>query len=105
MGSSVAIDGATAWQSNGNAVSGYTQTYGSAPIAAGELAFAFFHTSNATSQTTPTGWSLVNGPTNANDQSGAYLQTTGSGPPTITTAGLTPTGAYTAGMIIFRSTS
>ena len=104
LGSSVAIDGATGWQFNGNAVSGYTQTYGSTPLAAGELAFAFFHTSNSTNQTTPTGWSLVNGPTNANDQTGSYLQSTGTTPPAITTAGLTPTGAYTAGMIIFRST-
>jgi hypothetical protein len=104
LGSSVAVDGATAWQSSGNAVSGYTQTYGSTPLAAGELAFAFFHTSNSTNQTTPTGWSLVNGPTSNNDQTGAYLQSTGTTPPAITTAGLTPTGSYTAGMIIFRST-
>jgi len=105
LGSSVAIDGATAWQFDGNPVSGYTQTYGSAPAAAGELAFAFFHASNATTQTTPTGWSLVNGPTTANYQSGAYLQSAGSSSPTITTSNLTPTGAYTGGMIVFRSTS
>ena len=104
LGSSVAVDGASAWQSNGSSVSGYTQTYGSTPLAPGELAFAFFHASSATNQTTPTGWSLVNAPTAGNDQTGAYLQATGTTPPTITTAGLTPTGSYTAGMIIFHST-
>ena len=101
---SVSVDGAPSWQSSSSKVTGYTQTYGSAPSASGELAFSFFVTSNATAQSTPSGWTLINSPTANNDNSGSYLEQAGTSAPSITTSGLSPSGGYTAGMVVFKLT-
>jgi hypothetical protein len=103
LGSSVAVDGVPAWQSSASSVTGYSQTYGSAPVAAGELGFAFFVTRNATAQVTPAGWSLIAGPTASNNDMGYYLESVGSVAPSVTTSGLTPSGGYTAGIVVFRN--
>jgi hypothetical protein len=102
--SSVSVDGAPAWQSSASKVTGFTQTYGSAPSSSGELAYSFFVTSNATAQTTPSGWTLIGSPTATNDNSGSYLEQAGTTAPTITTSGLSPSGGYTAGMVVFKFT-
>ena len=105
LGSSAVLDGTAAWQSSSSAVTGYTQTYGSAPAASWELAFAFFGTASATAQTTPVGWTLIAGPSSSLDNAGYYFTTTGSTAPSITASGLTPSGRYVAGMVVFKSST
>ena len=105
LGASVAVDGVATWQSSATAVTTYTQTYGSVPLAPSELAFAFFVADNAATQVTPSGWTLLVGPSGSNDNMGYYLRLAGATAPSISPSGLSPAGGYTAGMIVFRSTS
>jgi hypothetical protein len=105
LGASVAVDGVATWQSSASAVTAYTQTYGSAPLAPGELAFAFFVADNAATQLTPSGWTLVAAPSSSNDNMGYYLRVAGATAPSISTSGVSPAGGYTAGLIVFRTTS
>jgi len=101
LASPATVDGTVAWTHSGRTVRHYTQSYGSSPAAAGELALAFFSSTTATSRT-PQGWSRLAGRSRPDQFASFYFEATGTTRPSITAATLRPSGRYLAGMVVFK---
>ncbi len=100
----VAIDGTVLAVKPGAGVTSITMTYGSAPVAAGELVIAAYSTTAGTASTTPSGWNQDWEVLTSDDSVGIYWQSSTTTAPTGTFTWTTSSTA-SGGMVVIKAAS